>query len=86
MLDCRYLVVGKAIANSGVIAPSPYGHSPGAAGGALSGTMWQSITGYDPVQNAFQKNATTASIVRRIKEEEQMGKKKEKCPLHAHSH
>lgn len=71
--DFRYLVVGKAIANSGVIAPSPYGHSPGAAGGALSGTMWQSITGYDPVQNAFEKNATTASIVRREKKKKKKG-------------
>jgi hypothetical protein len=43
-------VVGKGLANTGVLARSPHarGGAPGAAGGSLVGTMWHSIAAYDP--------------------------------------
>lgn len=52
------LVVGNTVTNTGVIAPAPGGAGPGANGGQISGTMWQSIGGYDPTTNTLTKNQT----------------------------
>eukprot|EP00937_MAST-01D_sp_MAST-1D-sp2_P003431 g3431.t1 len=53
----HYLVSGRRIGNSGVIAP------PGAsAGGELRGTMWQSIRSYDAATNSFTKLFPGAAV------------------------
>lgn len=60
--DFWSLVVGVSVANSGVVggaavgAAAPLsGSAPGTAGGALVGTMWHSVGGYDAATNSFIK-------------------------------
>jgi polygalacturonase len=62
-----YVVVGKDIANSGVIALAPHATSGGgglrgAFGGEVRGTMWQSIASYDPKTNSFAKKEPGSEI------------------------
>ena len=61
--DFWALVVGVGVANTGVIAPAlPRGSAPGAAGGELVGTMWQSIASYDSATNSFTKQPPGSDI------------------------
>ena len=48
--DFWSIVLGRAVANTGVIGPSQTGL---AGGGELRGVLWQMITGYDPAADDF---------------------------------